>query len=178
MKHKTIFVLFFVATSFFIFNGCECSSCTRYPMGFENNADYRISFYSIVIPPMDFENSIVYPDTSLPLINPQQIGKMLEIKPNGFTIYSETHAPVDVRYSDFNTDTISFFVFSTDTIEKYGWDSVRVSYNILQRYDISLYEFNALSNPFPSFPPCDAMRNIKMWPPYGTYDENGHRVAQ
>ena len=75
-------------------------------------------------------------------------------------------------------DTIYFFVFSTETIEKYGWDSVRVSYNILQRYDISLKDYNALSRPFPSFPPCDAMRDIKMWPPYGTYDENGHRVEQ
>lgn len=28
------------------------------------------------------------------------------------------------------------------------------------------------------FPPTEQMKDYKMWPPYGTYDENGHRVAQ
>lgn len=27
-------------------------------------------------------------------------------------------------------------------------------------------------------PPSEEMRDIKMWPPYGTYDANGHRVEQ
>ena len=27
-----------------------------------------------------------------------------------------------------------------------------------------------------SFPPTEEMRNIKMWPPYGTYDEHGNRL--
>ena len=28
------------------------------------------------------------------------------------------------------------------------------------------------------FPPNKLMRDFKMWPPYGTYDANGHRVEQ
>ena len=29
-----------------------------------------------------------------------------------------------------------------------------------------------------TFPPSEAMRNIKMWPPYGYYDSNGHPVQK
>lgn len=29
-----------------------------------------------------------------------------------------------------------------------------------------------------SFPPTEEMRKIKMWPPYGTYDEHGYRISQ
>ncbi len=28
------------------------------------------------------------------------------------------------------------------------------------------------------FPPNKLMRDFKMWPPYGTYDANGHRIEQ
>lgn len=33
-------------------------------------------------------------------------------------------------------DTISFFIFSWDTIHKYGWQNVRDNYRVLKRYDV------------------------------------------
>ena len=139
---------------------------------FWNNADYNINVYSIMIPPCYYSNpSTVYPDTTLPTQLPLQ---MIEIEPNREYVYSYTRSTLGDIYSEFNADTISYFVISTDTLEKYGWDSIRAGYRILQRYDYSIADYHP--GCAPTFPPTEEMRNIKMWPPYGTYDEHGNRV--
>lgn len=138
--------------------------------GFNNNADYGISLYSLVISP-NYTNPVIYPDTTLPYQEPRWI---IDINPmNEMGIY-EGHSSMQEYYADYNTDTMSLFVISTYTLKKDGWDFVRDSYDILQRYDIGVNEFNHTL----SFPPSEEMRDIKMWPPYGTYDENGHRIEQ
>ena len=48
-----------------------------------------------------------------------------------------------------------------------------MGHNILHEY-LSLYSNHPWK--LPCFPPSSEMRNIKMWPPYGTYDANGNRV--
>ncbi|MBQ3581202.1 MAG: hypothetical protein II975_09465 [Bacteroidales bacterium] len=141
-------------------------------MGFTNNANYKISIYSNLIPPHDYSNPVVYPDTTLPYSKSPQ---MRDVEAGRSCVYSQTSATIEQRYAGYNTDTISIFVFSFDTLNSFGWDAVRNTYNVLQRYDISILDYNSLSD-FPTFPPSEEMRNIKMWPPYGTYDENGHRV--
>ncbi|NLL27401.1 MAG: hypothetical protein GX259_01250 [Bacteroidales bacterium] len=35
-------------------------------------------------------------------------------------------------------DTLSIFIFDSDTLAKYSWDRIRSDYNILKRYDLSL----------------------------------------
>ena len=35
-------------------------------------------------------------------------------------------------------DTLSFFIFNSDTLNKYSWDAMQSNYKILQRYDLSL----------------------------------------
>ena len=147
-------------------------------MTFKNNTDYAITVYSELIPPINYTTPIVYPDTSLPVQYPTL--KMRSILPGSFIIYSATEADIPSRFGDFHSDTISFFVFSSDSLSLLGWDSVRSSYNVLQRYDIRVNEYVSLYNnlkwDFPCFPPSQEMRDIKMWPPYGTYDSIGHII--
>lgn len=148
-------------------------------MAFKNNANYPITVYSEIIPPINFYDPIVYPDTTLPYQFPQL--KMRNIQPGFFYIYSQTETDIPTRFGDLNSDTISIFVFSTDTLSLLGWEAVRDRYNIIQRYDISLNEYISLytnlpTYEFPSFPPTPEMRNIKMWPPYGTYDSRGFPI--
>ena len=163
----------------YFFSGCDgYFKDTRTDMTFKNNADYSISIYSVLIIPWDYSAPLLYPDTTLPLQKPSS--KIRNISPHGFIIYNSTVVDVSSQYRNYNTDTISFFVFSTDSMESLGWDSIRSTYGILQRYDISLNEYLSLysNHPWklPCFPPSSEMRNIKMWPPYGTYDANGNRV--
>ena len=146
-------------------------------MEFKNNANYPITVYSELIPLINFYDPIVYPDTTLPYQFPQS--KMRDIRPGFFCIYSQTEVDIPSRFGNLNSDTVSIFVFSTDTLSLLGWEAVRDAYNIIQRYDISLNEYISLytnlpAREFPSFPPTPEMRNIKMWPPYGTYDSLGH----
>ena len=61
----------------------------------------------------------------------------------------EGHSSMQEYYAGYNTDTMSLFVISTYTLKKDGWDFVRDSYDILQRYDIGVNEFNHTL----SFPP-------------------------
>ncbi len=162
-----------------LFCGCDgiyCDSC--FDLIYKNNADYPISVYSILIPPHEELTPIVYPDTSLPVMcNPTYI---VDIAPHDNEWYSCEGDLIPSIYRSYHADTISIFFFSTDTLYLHGWDSVQKSYNILQRYDISVEEYKYLTEKIPGldfmcFPPSPEMKDIKMWPPYGTYDSLGHR---
>ena len=178
MKCKIISISFMLIVCL-LFSGCDgYLKDIRYDLTFENNADYSISIYSLLIPPYYLANPIVYPDTSLPIRKP--LLNMEEIRPHGFRVYGFLSEDYPSIYEIYNTDTISFFVFSTDSLDLLGWNSVRNSYNVLQRYDISVNEYVSLYNnlkwDFPCFPPSQEMRDMKMWPPYGTYDSIGHII--
>ncbi len=174
MKYKK-HSIYLILLTILLFCGCQdrLFMDREYEMYFWNNADYPISLYSIMIPPYYNTNPMptVYPDTSLPYWWPSE--NIIEILPHDRRVYYSTSGDITGRYDDCRSDTISFFVFSTDSLKLLGWDSVRKSYNILQRYDISRAEYVSLGKT--CFPPSYAMRNIKMWPPYGTYDTSGHR---
>lgn len=72
-------------------------------------------------------------------------------------------------------DTLMVFVYNADTLAFYGWEYVKEHYLIAQRYDLSLGDLQQLNWRL-QFPPSPKMQNIKMWPPYGTYDSLGHLV--
>ena len=73
----------------------------------------------------------------------------------------------------YDFDTLLAFVINADTLERYGWDDVCTYYKVEQRYDLSLENLQDLDFKL-CFPPSEAMKHIHMWPPYGTYDENGN----
>ena len=156
---------------------CGCESWMAEHLGktildFKNNTDYKISVFSIAIPPYNYSESKLYPDTSLPCQYPMQIKKVEPFQKNNIVITSATW---DEIYELYGTDTISFFIISTDLLNTINWDSIRIHYNIIQRYDIGLEDIYSLLTTM-TFPPTPEMRDIKMWPPYGTYDSLGHSI--
>lgn len=74
----------------------------------------------------------------------------------------------------YRYDTLLIFVFNVDTFDTYGWDYVREHYLVLQRYDLSLENLQSVNFRL-SFPPDSTMKLFHMWPPYGTYNENGQK---
>lgn len=46
-----------------------------------------------------------------------------------------------------------------------GWEGIRDDYDILVRYDLTYDNLKVLNDTIP-FPPTEAMKNMKMWPPY------------
>lgn len=158
--------------------GCEEMFYAWFPdyeitIGFTNNADYALSVYSIFIG--CYSEYVIYPDTSLPTKCPPQWG-INNISPFSKKELFLTNKPEKI-FDYYNTDTISIFVFSTDSLNGLAWEYVASNYVVLQRYDVALNDLDSIWDQL-SFPPSKAMRNIKMWPPYGTYDANGHVIKQ
>ena len=164
---------------FFSFSLTSCEKSLSYLFGkgsfvFKNNAQYDIMFYSPLIKPHtnDPNENIIYPDTSL---CPQMPSKMFVIHSREEGYYNGYRGK-DTREDIWPyNDTISLFVFNADSVSKYGWDPTKEELVLLQRYDVVFDEITGYGKQ-PTFPPTEAMRDIKMWPPYGTYDANGHKL--
>lgn len=106
-----------------------------------------------------------YPDTSLVDVLPE----FLAVKPQGhnyddYGLLYGLEKEIDI-YKYKNTDTLSFFILSPDTILKYGWEDVRKNYRILKRYDLSYSDVESLDFKI-YYPPTQAMKHMKMYPLY------------
>lgn len=62
-------------------------------------------------------------------------------------------------------DTLSIFIFHTDTLNKYPWEKIRDEYKILKRYDLSFEDIKRLGYKVP-YPPSPEMANMKMYPKF------------
>ncbi|MCC6289942.1 MAG: hypothetical protein IT249_18850 [Chitinophagaceae bacterium] len=77
--------------------------------------------------------SELYPDTTIP----DQYSKIKGIPPL-------QSVPVDSKikwekyFAGLPADTLSLFLFSGDTLQKYSWAEVRAGYKIIKRIDLSL----------------------------------------
>lgn len=88
----------------------------------------------------------------------------------------ESHSTLKLNdgdaYSSWDSYLKSFTVFILDgvTYEKY-WqqpcDTIRKYVPVLQRYQLKLEDLQRLNWTI-TYPPTEAMRNVKMYPPYGT----------
>ena len=88
---------------------------------------------------------------------------------DGFGAFMERG--VNGRGYDFNIpimmDTACLFIIAQDTLEKYPWEKIRTSYKILQRYDLDVSKAGMKKLNFEvSYPPTEAMKDVKMYPPY------------
>jgi len=122
----------------------------RFDLRFDNNSDNDISV------------SLTLDSNGLSIL-----GQEITIKAHGwrFVYGGEEEDYLDRLYKEYSRDTLYWFVRKTNDNE------------VLQRYDMSLSDAKNVSNRncF-SFPPTEEMRNMKMWPSYGTYDEHGNRL--
>ena len=80
-------------------------------------------------------------------------------------------------YGGTRVDTVSFFIFDSDSVDYYSWDTVVKKNMVLQRYDFSMSDLENLKvskcSSMIHFPPTEQMKHIHMWPPYGTFDAIG-----
>lgn len=69
-------------------------------------------------------------------------------------------------------DTLSLFILSQDTINKYSWEKIKETYNILARYDLDMTDGALRKYDFEfTYPPNEKMKNIQMYPPYSSYEK-------
>ena len=116
-----------------------------------------------------------YPDVSLP-DNDDTVNKSGQWDLfRTHTLFSTTtmHPSEAAIIHDLNpNDTVSVFIFHTDTLMKYPWEDVKKGYKVLVRYDLSWEDINRMKREEPyysyviPFPPSPAMEHMHMWPPY------------
>ncbi len=106
-------------------------------------------------------NKIAYPDTMLSTV--VEKGAKTMIKPG--TIFGIQTGPTQRIFEDLPSDTLSIYIFSQDTLDTYGWEEIRDGYKILRRYDLSYPDLEKLKFVIP-YPPSEAMKGMKMYPPF------------
>jgi hypothetical protein len=120
-------ILLILSTSFY---HCDKLLNTKYAAYVKNNSDHSIGCYFS----LGGKNGTYYPDTILPASNQYVIR---EIKPGDrYTYYSGTKW--EEIFPSLPKDTMSVYIFHTDTLNKYIWEEIRNNNKILKRYDLSL----------------------------------------
>ena len=130
-------------------------ACGQLPdFGFCNNSDCDVN-YVIIRRPRE------HPDTVLPIKEDWPFGEMVLQKKGGCT----------GRWFNVHEElVVHFYVFDPDTVNVYSWDELRAGNKYLKRYDLYWKDFYPLKHNV-SYPPTDAMRDVKMYPPYGTNED-------
>ena len=129
---------------------CENLVDHVYSIKIQNNTNDTLLFYE----------SYNYPNTSI-----------AQNKPILIRVYPKDYSHLDSN-KDWDKvlvppkDTISIFILSKDTVDRYSWDKIRIGYNVLKRYDLSLDDLEMLSWSI-YYPPTEAMKDMKMYPHYG-----------
>lgn len=123
--------------SFLIIN--ICSQCEKnytgksYVINIVNKSGHNIGYYFAT----GGEYGTYYPD-SLPESNEYIVYDMNKVLHPGY----ESHLNWESFFQELPYDTLSVFIFHTDTLNKYSWNEVRERYLILKRYDMSLDDLN------------------------------------
>lgn len=90
-----------------------------------NNSNQKIYFF-------DSQN---FPDTSLTVDKPYFSGAVAHSTGS----IDKTQEWQDI-ISSIPSDTLTIFILSNDTVNTYPWETIRGTYNILKRYDLSLQD--------------------------------------
>jgi hypothetical protein len=74
-----------------------------------------------------------YPDTAISESKPY----FLPVAPNDYS-HLQLHEKWENVFPRLPADTLSIYIFSTDTLNAYDWSEIRTGYKVLKRYDLSL----------------------------------------
>ena len=130
-----------------------------HPLDFSNQSKHSLRVYFN----QDINYKDVYPDT---LITNFESRISADILSNEKESVAGGSAPwKSVFEVSIPSDTLTFFVFHSDTLSSYNWQEIRNSYKILKRYDLSLKDLENLDFTV-EYPPTKKMANIKQYPPY------------
>lgn len=139
-----------------------CSTCElvmdySYEIHLVNNAEHSIGYYFAD----GGKYGTFYPD-SLPETNEYVMYDISRVLSPG---YAHHYSNWEKYFRTLPNDTLSLFIFHTDTLNKYKWEEIRKNYRVLKRYDLSIEDIQLLDYEIP-YPPTEKMKNMRMYPPY------------
>jgi hypothetical protein len=110
-------------------SNCEKWLEHSYTVDLVNNSGHNIGYYFAT----GGRYGTCYPD-SLPETNEYIMYDISKVISPGM----ESHLSWEKFFKELPIDTLSVFIFHTDTLNKYSWKEIRDGYMILKRYDLSL----------------------------------------
>jgi hypothetical protein len=131
MKRRYLIVTLWL----FAFHCVRDSQFDQY-LNITNNSGQTISF---LVPDVSARHK--YPDIALE----DTRGITITIPP-GQTGSWHVEETIKSYYDKLKTDTLSYFIFSADTLAKYDWETIRHDYKVLRRYDLAHNYFVKHSN--------------------------------
>ena len=157
--------IFFSACFTIILNLLGCGKGPYYSFWVENNADFDIILH------YNFINAKhIYPDTlfSIEIPADKRFIKAHSTSKNHY--WAERLENIIKKIPQ---DTLSFFFFHSDSLDKYSIEIIQREYKILRRYDLSSQDVITLRNQHGNlsiipYPPDERMKDMKMYPPYGS----------
>ena len=151
---KTLLFIIILCTQI---QSCEDIAADKdFPLYVKNQSSHSIKVFF-----NDDDNHLaIYPDT---LISSVQDG-IIEILNGEKEAVAGGSAPWESVFKvTVPNDTLSLFIFHSDTINRYTWSQIREDYNILKRYDLSLEDLELLDFEVP-YPPTLEMEDMRMYP--------------
>lgn len=134
--------------------GCEQSWDKEYVILLKNQSNHGINSY---------ENRLltkpIYPDTLI--VETKFVWDIIPGENFSFT----SKKPWEKVFEGLPSDTLSIFIFHTDTIKNNTWNSIIDEYKVLKRYDLSIEDIQLLDYEIP-YPPTELMKDMRMYPPY------------
>jgi hypothetical protein len=146
MKQLKILALSFVAL---IFTACPMDYVNGFR--FSNNSNTDVYIY------LNAYDGTRYPDTAVTSLR------------RGHLFKQGTKRSYEYGSSENDpwVDTLCLFIFDADTFNAYSWEEIQDGYKVLQRYDLSPENLKILKRQI-TYPPTEAMKTMKMYPPYGS----------
>jgi hypothetical protein len=132
---------------------CENENCHNV-IPFANNSDRTLYVYSKRTPPFD---TIL--EVNPPLTSPNSFYKVL---PNSM---STTCTYMDKKNCYDNFSKVIIFILDEQVVTTIAPYIIERDYMILRRYDFTPDDLQILNWEGP-YPPSEAMKNMKMYPPY------------
>jgi hypothetical protein len=151
---KTVNIILLCFFVFFCIISCE--KC-EYPLiKFENSSEK----------PIYITYDVYYPDT-LSVRLGISLGKDFKVEPNSYNTTAFNAAPKgwETLFKRISSDTLMIYVFDAVKTDDPN-DHTPMKDRILRRYDLSIEDLQRMDWIL-YYPPTEAMKDIKMWPPYG-----------
>ncbi len=149
-----------LATISFLFTSCQLAMDWNFEISAVNNTnDTIILLYAYDTNSITCDKNL-YPDTVL--LNNLPVDFLRQLEPQGNSLIYSSGCSYD-RWFEDNSDKISIFVFSKDTVNQYSWNEIRDHYNVLVRYDLGYEDIQKLDYTIP-YPPTHEMAGMQMYP--------------
>ena len=154
MKHTFFITILFILLQS---NSCKLAMDYKYEIDLINNSPNKIGYYFA----LGGKYGTYYPQ-GLPSSNQYIVYDMSKEIKSGV----ESSLPIDKFFDDLPKDTLSLYIFSTDTLNKYSWEVIKNQEKYIKRFDFSKSDLKKLKNKV-VYPFGSELKDIKQFPAYG-----------